>query len=210
MVRLVNIAGAVIGIAALVLQFSITVPASMEAGRSLPGSVVYFFSFFTILTNILAVLVHLNALTGRPEAFARSTWRGGIAVAIAVVFLVYHILLADLWKPEGLFYVCDVALHYVTPALFVLWWMMTADGSLGWRHLFWWLVWPVGYAVYALARAPIAGEVPYPFLDAAVIGFPRVLLAIAAIALLFIAVGVVFLAYDYLVGRRRSRAVVNA
>lgn len=68
----------------------------------------------------------------------------------------------------------------------------------------------MGYAAYALARAPIAGEVPYPFLDAAVIGFPRVLISIAAIALLFVALGIVFLAYDYLVGRRRSRAVVNA
>lgn len=133
MVRLVNIAGAVIGIAALVLQFSITVPASMEAGRSLAGSVVYFFSFFTILTNILVVLVHLNALTGWLPVFGHSSWRAGIGVAIAVVSLVYQVLLADLWKPEGLFYVCDVALHYVTPAIYLIWWLMIADGRLGWR-----------------------------------------------------------------------------
>ncbi len=138
------------------------------------------------------------------------SWRAGIGVAIAVVGIVYHVLLADLWQPEGLFYVCDMLLHYVTPALYVVWWLMMAEGSLGWRHLFWWLVWPIGYSAYALARAPIAGEVPYPFLDMAVIGLPRVLIAIGAIALLFIAVGIVFLAYDYFVGRRRSRAVVNA
>lgn len=210
MTRLLNIGGAVIGIVALVLQFSITVPASLEAGRSLVGSIVYFFSFFTILTNILVVLVHVSALTGRPVVMQRPSWRAGTGVAIAVVGIVYHVLLADLWLPEGLFYVCDMLLHYVTPALYVVWWLMMAEGSLGWRHLFWWLVWPIGYSAYALARAPIAGEVPYPFLDMAVIGLPRVLIAIGAIALLFIAVGIVFLAYDYFVGRRRSRAVVNA
>ncbi len=32
----------------------------MEAGRSFVGSLVFYFSFFTILTNIGAVLVHVS------------------------------------------------------------------------------------------------------------------------------------------------------
>ena len=35
----------------------------MEAGRSLLGSIVFYFSFFTILTNIGAVLVHTSLLS---------------------------------------------------------------------------------------------------------------------------------------------------
>lgn len=46
--RFLQTAGLVVGLIALALQFSITIPASMEAGRGLFGSIVFYFSFFTI------------------------------------------------------------------------------------------------------------------------------------------------------------------
>ena len=66
MAKILNVAGLVVGLSALVVQFALSIPASMEAGRSLAGSVVHYFSYFTILTNILVVLVHLAALLGAP------------------------------------------------------------------------------------------------------------------------------------------------
>ena len=48
MARALQIAGLIAGVIGLVVQFLITVPASLEAGRSLAGSVVFYFSFFTI------------------------------------------------------------------------------------------------------------------------------------------------------------------
>lgn len=206
MVRMLNLAGVVIGLFALTLQFAITVPASMENGRSLGGSIIYYFSFFTILTNILVVLTHLAALGGRPAFFRRPEVRAGVAVAIAAVGLVYYLLLADLWRPQGLFLLCDMLLHYAAPALFLAWWLLAgADGSLRWRHIPYWLAYPVGYLLYVLARAPIAGEVPYPFLDTRVLGFGEILLTVGGIALLFLVLGsLAVLVDDFLGVRRRS------
>jgi hypothetical protein len=103
--RFLQIAGLVIGVAGLALQFCISIPASMEAGRSLLGSIIFLFSFFTILTNIGAVLVHtsLQSPTGYAwlPAFAGPRMRAGVAVSIALVFIIYATVLAQLWQPQG-------------------------------------------------------------------------------------------------------------
>jgi len=210
--RFLQIAGLVIGLAGLVLQFCITIPASMEAGRSLLGSIVFLFSFFTILTNVGAVLVHVSLLSPSGyawlPAFAGPRMRAGIAVSIALVFIIYTTVLAQLWQPQGLFLLCDVLLHYVTPVLFVLWWLVAgADGSTRWRDISWWMLYPIAYLVYALARAPIAGEVPYPFLDVAKNGAASVAIAALAITGLFLVLCIIAVVVDRGVSRLRTSSV---
>lgn len=207
--RFLQIAGLAIGLAGLVLQFCITIPASMEAGRSLLGSIVFLFSFFTILTNIGAVLVHTSLLspTGYAwlPAFAGPRMRAGVAVSIALVFIVYATVLARLWQPQGLFLLCDVLLHYVTPVLFVLWWLTSgADGRIRWSDISWWMLYPVAYLVYALARAPLAGEVPYPFLDVAKNGPASVAISALAITGLFLVLCIIAVLADRSVSRLRA------
>ncbi|WP_256750890.1 Pr6Pr family membrane protein [Mesorhizobium sp. Mes31] len=207
--RFLQIAGLAIGLAGLVLQFCITIPASMEAGRSLLGSIVFLFSFFTILTNIGAVLVHTSLLspTGYAwlPAFAGPRMRAGVAVSIALVFIVYATVLAQLWQPQGLFLLCDVLLHYVTPVLFVLWWLTSgADGRTRWSDISWWMLYPVAYLVYALARAPLAGEVPYPFLDVAKNGPASVAISALAITGLFLVLCIIAVLADRSVSRLRA------
>ena len=210
--RLLQIAGLVIGLAGLVLQFCITIPASMEAGRSFLASIVFLFSFFTILTNIGAVLVHVSLLSPSGyawlPAFAGPRMRAGIAVSIALVFIIYTTVLAQLWQPQGLFLLCDVLLHYVTPVLFVLWWLIAgADGRRRWSDISWWVLYPIAYLAYALARAPFAGEVPYPFLDVAKNGAASVAISAAAITGLFLVLCVVAVVVDHGVARIRTSSV---
>ncbi|TPL90157.1 Pr6Pr family membrane protein [Mesorhizobium sp. B2-3-12] len=210
--RLLRIAGLVGGLIALVLQFSITIPASMEAGRGLLGSIVFYFSFFTILTNIAAVLVYTSLLSSSfyawLPAFAGPRMRAGVAVSITLVFIVYATVLARLWQPQGLFLLCDVLLHYVTPVLFVLWWLISgADGKTRWSDISWWVVYPIAYLAYALARAPLAGEVPYPFLDIAKNGVGSVTVSALAITALFLVICVVAVFVDHGIGRLRSKSV---
>jgi hypothetical protein len=189
MSRGLALAGLVVGLGALLLQFALTVPASMQAGRSLPGSIGFFFSFFTILTNIAAVLVHAAFLFGWPGGFMSPRVRAGVAVAIAVVMIVYAAVLARLWQPSGLFLLCDVLLHYVTPVLYLLWWLRAgADGSTRWRDLAWWLLYPILYLAWVAIRAPFAGEVPYPFLDAGLHGMAGVAVSSLAVLGLYLAV----------------------
>ncbi|BCG94949.1 Pr6Pr family membrane protein [Mesorhizobium sp. 131-2-1] len=209
MSRFLQIAGLAIGLIGLVLQACITIPASMEAGRSFLGSIVFLFSFFTILTNIGAVLVHVSLLSPSGyawfPAFAGSRLRAGVAVAISLVFIVYATVLARLWQPQGLFLLCDVLLHYVTPALFVLWWLIAGtDGSTRWRDISWWMVYPLAYLAYVLLRAPIAGEVPYPFLNVEKNGAASVAVSALATTGLFLVLCVIAVFADHWVARLRK------
>ena len=209
MARFLQIAGLAIGLIGLVLQACITIPASMEAGRSFLGSIVFLFSFFTILTNIGAVLVHVSLLSPSGyawfPAFAGSRLRAGVAVAISLVFIVYATVLARLWQPQGLFLLCDVLLHYVTPVLFVLWWLIAgADGSTRWRDISWWMVYPLAYLAYVLLRAPIAGEVPYPFLNVEKNGAASVAISALATTGLFLVLCVIAVFADHWVARLRK------
>ncbi len=207
--RFLQVAGLVIGLAGLVLQFCLTIPASMDAGRGFLGSIVFYFSFFTILTNIGAVLVHASLLSPSGyawlPAFAGPRMRGGVAASIALVFIVYATVLARLWQPQGLFLLCDVLLHYVTPALFVVWWLVAGvDGSTRWRDISSWVLYPLAYLAYALLRAPVAGEVPYPFLDAAKNGWASVAIWSLAITALFLVLCVIAVLADHGVARIRA------
>jgi hypothetical protein len=207
--RFLQITGLAIGLVGLILQFCITIPASMEAGRGFLGSIVFYFSFFTILTNIGAVLVYISLLSSSGyawlPAFAGPRMRAGVAVSIALVFIVYATVLARLWQPEGLFLLCDILLHYVTPVLFVLWWLVAgADGRTRWRDISWWIVYPIAYLLYALARAPIAGEVPYPFLDVAKNGAASVAIAALAVTALFLMLCIVAVLADRGVSRLKG------
>ncbi|CDX28225.1 conserved membrane hypothetical protein [Mesorhizobium sp. SOD10] len=208
--RFLQIAGLVIGLIALVLQFAITIPASMAAGRGLFGSIVFYFSFFTVLTNIAAVMVHAALVSPAGyawfPAFAGQRLRAGVAVAITLVFIVYRTVLAGLWQPQGLFLLCDILLHYITPLIFVLWWLIAgADGTTRWRDISWWMIYPLAYLAYALIRAPFAGEVPYPFLDVARNGAASVAVSALGVTALFIGLSVLAILIDHGAGGLRGK-----
>ncbi len=208
--RFLQLSGLAVGIVGLLLQSVITISASIAAGRGFFGSVVFLLTFFTILTNIAAVLVHLSLISPRFYAwlpfFAGARVRAGVAISIAVVFIVYAAILARLWQPEGLFLLCDILLHYVTPVLFVLWWLVAgADASTRWRDISVWMIYPVAYLALVLARAPFAGEVPYPFLDFATKGWGAVLLNSLMMTALFLVLSVIAVLADRFVSRNRVR-----
>ncbi|AZO30048.1 MULTISPECIES: Pr6Pr family membrane protein [unclassified Mesorhizobium] len=207
--RFLQKAGLVIGLIGLVLQFAITIPASMAAGRGLLGPIVFYFSFFTVLTNIAAVLVHASLVSPAGyawfPAFAGKRVRAGVAVAITLVFIVYHTVLAQLWQPQGLFLFCDILLHDLTPLIFALWWLIAgADGKTRWRDISWWMIYPLAYLAYALIRAPFAGEVPYPFLDVAKNGAASVTISALATTALFLGLCVLAVLADHGVARLRK------
>lgn len=180
--------GLVIGIAALVLQFGLTIPQSMANGRGLFASIVFFFTFFTILTNIGAALVWAAELTtpSRLHFFREPVHRAALAAAIFFVMIFYHVMLAKIWAPQGLFKLADVTLHYVLPTLYLLWWL----GFAAHRHLHWdalprMLAYPVLYVIWAMARGAVVGEYPYPVLEAHKLGYAAVLANIAFLFALF-------------------------
>ncbi len=191
--------GLMVGIVGLVLQFIVSVQMSFAVGRSLPGAIEFFLSFFTVTTNIAVVLVYAAALGGRSGFFARPTARAGIATAITVVSIVYATILSGLWEPTGLFFVADTTLHYVAPVLYVGWWLWVGrSGTSRLADVPWWLVYPFLYLVFAMVRGAVIGLYPYPFLDLTVKSPAQIAQASAMMLGLFLVIALVVLAADRL------------
>lgn len=200
-------AGFGIGLAGLTLQFSISIPARMATGDNLGGALVYFFTFFTILTNLMLVLIYLSDLVApRWLGWWRSpVTRAMMAAAILVVMLFYHFLLAGLWQPQGLFLVCDVTLHYVCPIVFILWWLfVTPHVGLKIDNIPPMLLPPVIYVVYAMIRGAIVGEYPYPVLEANKLGYLQVAINIGALLVFFVLLCALAVWIDGLLARRKT------
>lgn len=208
--RLAATIGFVIAASALLLQFGLTIAARLETGDNIVNAVVFFLSFFTILTNLMAVAVYLSVLTTWGWlGWWRTPWvRGMTAGAILVVMLVYHFLLTGLVRPDLWFQVADKLLHYVDPAYYVVWWLLCqAHGSLRWGDLPRMLVYPLLYLVWAMGRGAVLGDYPYPFLAADTLGYGQVALNCGGVLAAFVLFYVLVIGIDRWLGRRSVRAV---
>jgi hypothetical protein len=169
-----------------------------QGGTPLGGLVVYL-GYFTVLTNLL-VAVSLSLALWRPgNAAGRWFRRPGVATAVAVnialVGLTYHLLLRHVWDPQGLQKLADITLHYAVPLLGVLhWWLAVPPAHMAWRAPLAWAAWPLAYLGFALLRGLWLGTYPYPFIDVATLGYPRTLLNALGLLVVFLLVGLAFVA----------------
>lgn len=185
---------AVIGGFALLLQLALTVRLVRTQGGGTLAGVWIYLDYFTVLTNVLVALALAVAARGPRHRLGQGlTAPAGltaIATSIVMVGLVYNLLLRGLWQPTGWQRLADELLHVAMPLLFLAyWWLATAGTTLRWRTLLPWLLYPLGYLAYAMARGMADGRYPYPFLDLGALGLPRVMANAAVVALAFVLVG---------------------
>ena len=151
------------------------------------GSVVNFFSYFTILSNVFGAAVFVLAAVGR----STDLLRGAAVLYLVTTGIVFALLLADISADVGLTRPwVDTVLHRVMPVVFALDWLIDPPRraiSIGAAAR--WLIFPLVYAAYGLIRGPIADWYPYPFLDPREHGYGTV-----ALNCLGIAAGVILLA----------------
>ncbi len=204
MVGLIAITGTAAWLA-LVLQLVLLLGATRDTiGPAL--ATLQFASYFTILSNLLVALVCTFILVGRPTAvrqFAtKPRVRGGVALYIAVTGGIYFTVLRHLWQPEGAQWVADALLHYIVPFLYLVLWLVSGPRGLAWSDALRWLLFPLGYFVWTLARGAWLGVYPYPFMDVAALGLLPVLRNVGLLCALFLMVGLSLIAVDKSLARR--------
>ena len=99
-------------------------------GGTLLGIVgaVLVFAAICLTTPWLAPRSALGRFCGEPAV------RTAVALYIAVTGGVYVLVLRHLWAPQGLQWLADTLLHYVTPVLFVIDWLALSPArTLPWR-----------------------------------------------------------------------------
>ena len=185
----------------------------LETGHIRPGM----FCFYTNLSNLL-VLVYELALAAVPEGAARRLLTGsGVALAMTLCIYVTHLIYAFVLLPtahrrddeswlKGRFSFGNVCVHFITPGLTVLQWLLWQNkAGLTVGHAVWWLVLPLAYFAFAMLRAgtgkPIGrtGQLyPYPFLDYPRLGAGRFWLYATAILTFFFGLGCLFVGIGHL------------
>ena len=194
-------AAALAGWVGLAIQQYLIFYSRWTSGASLLGGLVNFFSFFTVLTNTLAVVVLSYALVKRDSPakrfFLAPQVSSGIAVSIAVVGLAYSLLLRHLWQPEGFQFIADELLHDVMPVLFLIyWWRCVPKGTLRLKHIGAWVIYPLVYFAYVLLRGHLLGQYQYPFIDVDSLGYPQVFVNAGGILVGFVVIALAVVGLD--------------
>jgi hypothetical protein len=199
---------AIIAWLALALQLYIMTINKLSHTREVLAAISHYFSYFTILTNFLVAL-SLSFILLRPSSslgqfFSKHSTLAAIALYIFIVGLVYNVILRYTWNPTGAQKWADEGLHVIVPLLFVILWLsVVPKGSLTWSHPFRWLVYPGGYLIYALLRGALSGFYPYFFINAAELGYSRVLLNSGGLMIVFTIAGFIIVGTDKLMSRSK-------
>ena len=195
----------------LLLQFYVMIVNARAIGVPTATAIANYFSFFTILTNLLVAVTLTLSLRRTPSTLGilanRPTVQTAATLYIAIVGIVYSLALRHIWDPEGLQKIADIILHDTIPALSILYWFLfvrkfVRKDELRFRDVPAWLVYPSVYLVYSMIRGAVLGRYVYPFLDAGALGYGQVVINVIAIAAAFAGLGLLLVGF----GRWRSKS----
>ncbi|WP_298396494.1 Pr6Pr family membrane protein [Flavobacterium sp.] len=164
---------------------------------SITETTIRFFTFFTILTNILVAIV-FTAVLIKPKRkfsfFLNPINQSAIAVYIFVVGFVYNLILRFLWQPQGVQRIVDEMLHTIIPIYYILYWYFKSNTkSILWKNFINWLIYPIVYLVVIMIRGSFSNYYPYPFVNVTSLGIDKVFINIILLTLFFGGVAIAFI-----------------
>ncbi|MGQ7295658.1 Pr6Pr family membrane protein [Quadrisphaera sp. KR29] len=164
----------------LVVQVAVVVSGGQDANSGdttaalgLGDRLVNLFSYFTILSNVL-VMTTSALLAGRPERDGTPfrVLHLDALLSIVATGVVFAAVLAPIVQVSGWAAVADAVFHQLVPVAFpVVWLLFGPRPRLTWRVVALAFAWPVVWMAYTFVRGAVTGWYPYPFLDAAELGF---------------------------------------
>lgn len=200
--RLWHAVTAVVTIFALIFQLWLALSGHRtlvtEGQPSTRTTLIRFFSYFTILSNLL-VAITTTTLALRLDGGSR-LWRVlrlNAVVGIAVTAIVHWFFLRPLLDLHGNDYLADKLLHVVVPALAVAGWLVFGPrGRVQRSDLLPSAIYPALYMVWTLIHGAASSWYPYPFTDVTEHGYPTVLLNACAVIALLAALSALMLVLD--------------
>ena len=173
------------------------------------------FSYFTISTNSLIVIMAAALLFGRGRLhrwFSIPSVQAACSLYIAFVGLAFWLLLGGSrgmvtlmdWIPE----ICAHSLSPILGAVFFV--RAVPKGTLSWLDPVRWLSYPVVYLVYWLFHGPRAGYYPYFFIDVDAIGYGGVALWSLALIVFLLLLGALMVGIDRWLGNIKAQSALAA
>jgi hypothetical protein len=171
---------------------------SSGAGESIATRLIRLFSYFTIESNLI-VLAAAVTLIRDPQRDGR-LWRVlrlDSLLGIVITGLVFDLVLASKIHLTGAAWWATLGFHYFSPWWTLLGWVLfgprprvsraTAVAAFAW---------PLAWIGYTFAHGAVSGWYPYPFLDAATIGYAHALRNTAVIFVFAVLLAVLFTLLD--------------
>ncbi|MGA9874012.1 MAG: Pr6Pr family membrane protein [Rhodococcus sp. (in: high G+C Gram-positive bacteria)] len=174
----------------------------LAAGLDSPTfSVVNYFSYFTVLSNVAAVVVLAVGGLVDPLGARWQLVRGAVTLYMVITGIVYAVLLvnidvgvADAWTNN--------VVHRIMPVVLLTDWVVVpARRRISERTAMLWLAFPLVYSVYTLIRGPIVDWYPYPFFDPRTQGYLEMAVGLVVLTVAFVMMALAVNA----VGRLRRR-----
>lgn len=196
--------GAALVWAVLAIQYVLITTNGLHA--NIGAATISYFGYFTILTNFLVAFALTAPFLGVSnkirQFFKRPAVRAAIALYILVVAVVYHLLLAHLWEPQGWQKFTDLCLHTIIPMVYLIDWIVFADKRpMRYARIPYWVIYPAGYGLFIILKGAIAGTYPYPFLNVAELGLSGVMINMVGFTTLYAVGGAVFISLGRLLSR---------
>ncbi|WP_194814364.1 Pr6Pr family membrane protein [Nocardia sp. XZ_19_385] len=172
-------------------------------------SAANYFSYFTIQSNIFAMVVLLIGGLRDPRSHRWQVIRGAATLYMVITGIVYAVLLAnidvmltDKW--------INVVEHRVMPIVLLVDWLLVPVALARTAGLIGsWLLYPLLYGVYSLVRGPIVDWYPYPFLDPREQGYGPLTVGLVVLTAVFVLLALAVVTLGAVASRwRQSPAAV--
>ena len=186
-----------------------TESATNPVARSFPDAFVYFWTFFTHLTNLWLLATYAAMLTEWRWLgwFRRPVTMASAAAFITLVMVYYHFMLAPTLNMEGALLVATILLHYVAPLIYLVWWAVAAPhGMLRLGAIPAMLLPGIGYVAWVLLRGAVVDEYPYAILDAGQFGYGVVAIGVGTLLVAVTVFSAILIVADGWLARRSEPA----
>lgn len=184
MVKFTRIFFGLLGFSAIITELVVL----LERGTFDAGN---FFSFFTILSNILAAAFLIFASVASEKVWTSKRTqqvRGAVTLYMLMTGVIFALLLSGLKDVQLTAVPWDNGvLHYIMPVVLVADWLLyPSKAKLSYKVVAVWAIVPIAYVAYSLIRGAAISWYPYPFLNATKLGYETVLTTTALLAIFVI------------------------
>ncbi len=143
--------------------------------------------YFTIQSNLIVIIYFWLLFSLKLDKHKKfNDLLGGVTVYISITFMVFAIMLARTWSPDGISQLGNILNHYVVPLLtigFLIWFRKLYNFQF--RNIKYWIIYPILYVTFVLIHGAFTQDYLYPFFEIDVIGIDYFLLAFLSIVTLF-------------------------
>lgn len=165
------------------------------------GRIIFYYSFFTVLSNIMLALSCL-ILTFKPNCsnLIFNVIRLNGLVGVLITMIVYNLMLRGIHRPPTvLLQFANESLHVVIPLLGLISWLIYGPFyRMQFKVIVYAFLILLTYGVYIFMRGYYTNLYPYPFINVNRVGYENAFIAVIAIAVLFVCLVLLLKAVEFI------------